>query len=266
MHSTKRCCIRLDNLQLWPLRYRRGVNLEKSLAADPELVFLESVDSTNLELARVLAATQKPDLFSIVAAEQTAGKGRLDRTWVSEPEGSISLSMLLRPVESVSKGLIPLFIGSQVSRAITKVTDSPALVKWPNDVLIEGKKVCGILSELNEQGVITGVGINVKKQAGAPETACSVADFAEASFDDVLSEVLAQIRSGWNDWMDFGNDFALQMIRESSATVGKEVRAILPSGEEIIGTALSIAPDGRLQIQADQLHQLSAADVWHLRN
>jgi BirA family transcriptional regulator, biotin operon repressor / biotin---[acetyl-CoA-carboxylase] ligase len=81
-----------------------------------------------------------------------------------------------------------------------------------------------------------------------------------------LAEVLTQLRSGWTDWLSFGDEFALQMIRESSVTVGKEVRAILPSGEEIIGTAVGIAPDGRLQIQADQLHLLSAADVWHLRN
>jgi BirA family biotin operon repressor/biotin-[acetyl-CoA-carboxylase] ligase len=266
MHSTKRCCIRLENLQFEALGYSCRVKLEKSLAIDPQLLFIQTIDSTNLELARVLAATHKPDLFSIVAAEQTAGKGRLDRSWVSEPDGSISLSMLLRPVEGVSTGLIPLFVGSMVARALTKVTEQIALVKWPNDVLIEGKKVCGILSQLTEQGVIAGIGINLSRQKSAPETACSVDDFSNASFDAVLAEVLTQLRSGWTDWLSFGDEFALQMIRESSVTVGKEVRAILPSGEEIIGTAVGIAPDGRLQIQADQLHLLSAADVWHLRN
>ena len=266
MDSTKRSRIRLDNLQLWPLRYRWRVNLEKSLAIDPELVFLESIDSTNLELGRLLAASSKPDLFAIVAAQQTSGKGRLDRTWVSEPESSISLSILLRPGDEMERRLIPLFIGSMVSGALSKMTRVTARVKWPNDVLIKDKKVCGILSELTEHGVIVGIGINVGKQEGAPETACSVSDFSQASFDDVLSEVLFQIRTGWTKWMVMSNEFALQVVRDSSSTIGSEVRAILPSGEEIIGTAVSIEPDGRLQIQGADLYQLSAADVWHLRN
>ena len=266
MDSTKRCRIRLDNLQLWPLRYRWTVNLEKSLAIDPELVFLDSIDSTNLELARLLAGSSKPDLFAIVAAQQTSGKGRLGRTWVSEPESSISLSILLRPGDGIEQGLIPLFIGSMVSIALSKVTGQTAQVKWPNDILIEEKKVCGILSELSEHGIITGIGINLRTQEGAPETACSVSDFSQASFDDVLSEALFQIRAGWTKWLAMSNEFALQLVRDSSSTIGSEVRAILPSGEEVTGTAVSIEPDGRLQIQGADLHQLSAADVWHLRN
>lgn len=266
MDSTKRLAFRLGNLQVLPVRYPFSVNLEKSLAVDPDLVFLESIDSTNLELARLLGGEAKPDLFALVAAQQTSGRGRLERTWVSEPETSISLSMLLRPTQNIEQGLIPLFVGSCVASALEVITGAQAKVKWPNDVLIAGKKVCGVLSELTDFGVIAGVGINVERQAGAPETACAVADFTKATFDEVLAEVLAQLRQGWISWLGQGNHFALDKIRSSSLTIGLDVRAILPGGEEITGTALGIEPDGRLRIQGNDLHLVSAADVWHLRN
>jgi len=266
MDSTKRLTIRLENLQFSALRYRLVVNLEKSLAVDASLVFLESVDSTNLELARLITTSAKPDLFAVVAAEQTAGRGRLERSWVSEPGTSISLSVLLEPTKNVEQGLVPLFVGSCVARALSTITGKDAGVKWPNDVLIDGRKICGVLSELTDQGVIAGIGINLERQQGAPDTACAVSDFASADFDGALSMVLAELRAGWSDWLSEGNDFALGLIRSTSVTVGMKVRAIMPSGEEVVGTAVSIESDGRLCIEGSETHLVSAADVWHLRN
>jgi len=266
MDSTKRLTIRLENLQFSALRYRLVVNLEKSLAVDASLVFLESVDSTNLELARLLTTSVKPNLFAVVAAEQTAGRGRLERSWVSEPGTSISLSVLLEPTKNVEQGLVPLFVGSCVARALSTITGKDAGVKWPNDVLIDGKKICGVLSELTDQGVIAGIGINLERQQGAPDTACAVGDFASADFDGALSMVLAELRAGWSDWLSGGNAFALGLIRSTSVTVGMKVRAIMPSGEEVVGTAVSIESDGRLLIEGSETHLVSAADVWHLRN
>ena len=266
MDSTKRLAIRLENLQLSALLYRLGVNLEKSLAVNPSLVFLESVDSTNLELARLMTTSVKPDFFAVVAAEQTAGRGRLERSWVSEPGTSIALSVLLKPTEIVEQGLVPLFVGSCVAKALSTITGTDAGVKWPNDVQIEGKKVCGVLSELTDQGVIAGIGINLEQQQGAPETACAVNDFASADFDDVLSLVLTELRAGWSQWLSEASDFALGLIRSTSVTVGRTVRAIMPSGEEVFGTAVSIESDGRLRIEGSETHLVSAADVWHLRN
>jgi len=78
--------------------------------------------------------------------------------------------------------------------------------------------------------------------------------------------VLAELRAGWSDWLSEGNDFALGLIRSTSVTVGMKVRAIMPSGEEVVGTAVSIESDGRLLIEGSETHLVSAADVWHLRN
>ena len=242
------------------------MNLEKSLAVDPSLLFLESVDSTNLELARSLKAAVKPDLFAVAAAEQTAGRGRLERSWVSERGTSISLSVLLRPTPALEQGLVPLFVGSCVARALSRITGKDAGVKWPNDVQIDGRKICGVLAELTDQGVIAGIGINLERQHGAPDTACAVIDFASAGFDDVLAIVLAELRAGWLHWLSEGNDYALGLIGSTSVTVGKSVRAIMPSGQEVVGTAFSIEFDGRLRIEGSETNLVSAADIWHLRN
>ena len=242
------------------------MNLNKSQAIDPDLVFLDTVDSTNLELARMLKAGAHRDLLSIVAAEQSAGKGRMDRSWVSEHGSSIALSVLLVPTREIEVGLVPLFVGSCVAIALRELVQTQTGVKWPNDVLIAGSKVCGVLSELTDAGVVAGIGINLRTQIGAPDTACAVNDFVVASFDDVLSAVLAEIHASWRLWLQHGNEFALGLIRANSLTIGQQVRAILPDGKELVGTAEAISDDGRLQIVGSETQLLSAADVWHLRN
>ena len=266
MDSTKRLAFRLENLQVLALGYPFEVNLEKSLSVDPGLEYLETIDSTNLELSRRLQAESHPDLFALVAAEQTAGRGRLDRSWVSEPGTSISLSILLKPTSQIEIGLIPLFVGSQVARALSDSIGTQARVKWPNDVLVAGKKISGVLSELSQREVVVGIGINLKKQRAAPDTSCAVSDFADRGFDEVLAAVLRSLRTGWQRWLDGGNEFALSQIRTASLTLGQQVRAILPNGEVLEGEAVAIEDDGRLRISGDQSHLVSAADVWHLRN
>ena len=242
------------------------MNLNKSQAIDPDLVFLNTVDSTNRELARMLEAGAHRDLLSIVAAEQSAGKGRMERSWVSEHGSSIALSVLLVPTREIEVGLVPLFVGSCVAIALRELVQTQTGVKWPNDVLIAGSKVCGVLSELTDAGVVAGIGINLRAQIGAPDTACAVNDFVVASFDDVLSAVLAEIHASWRLWLQHGNEFALGLIRANSLTIGQQVRAILPDGKELVGTAEAISDDGRLQIVGSETQLLSAADVWHLRN
>lgn len=237
-----------------------------SLAIAPELEYLEITDSTNLELLRRLEDSSLPDLFAIVAAEQTAGRGRLDRAWVSERGTSVSLSILLKPTPEMEQGLIPLFVGSCVASALSGVTGERVGVKWPNDVLIGDRKISGVLAELTAKGVVVGVGINVERQLGAPETSCAVSEFASSSFDETLAAVLSDLRSGWKTWKEMGNGVALSEIRASSLTLGREVKAILPSGEVLEGRAHAIEDDGRLLIVGEQSHLVSAADVWHLRN
>jgi len=232
----------------------------------PSLVFLESVDSTNLELERRLA-NDLPEFTTVMAAEQTAGLGRLGRSWVSEPASSISMSILLRPPSLESASQLTLLAANSVHRALTDLTGANLSIKWPNDILLEGKKVCGILASLSGPAVILGLGINLLSQRSAPDTATSLDQVASLSFDQVASAVLTNLREGYRELVS-SQDFGLQLeyLRRNCSTLGQQVRAELPDGSEVRGTAVSISDSGHLVLKSDSIVELAAADVWHLRN
>lgn len=233
-----------------------------------DLIHLGEVDSTNLELGRRIAA-DSPEFTVVVADSQTAGRGRLGRNWTSEPGSSLAVSILLRPAPT-SRGWITLLAGVAMARALREL-GLEAFVKWPNDVLIASKKVCGILAELRADGsVILGVGLNLKNQQGAPDTATSLeAQGIEVTADKALAYFLAAFRSRYSvleQSADFGITKTLNELAEICGTLGEKVRADFPDGHSITGTAKSIDRNGQLVIETPELISVSAADVWHLRN
>ncbi len=130
------------------------------------LVFLEQVDSTNEEAKRQ-AEKGAPDGTLVAAAEQSAGKGRRGRTWISEKGTGVWMSLLLRPdFPPECASMLTLVAAMAVEKGISRVTGVDGQIKWPNDVVIEGKKVCGILTEMSTEMecihyVVVGIGINV---------------------------------------------------------------------------------------------------------
>lgn len=244
--------------------------LTKSLQAVPKLEFFESIDSTNLALERT-DRTKLAEFTAYVAASQSAGQGRLGRTWVSEPGSSISLSLLLRPKAQAEKGWLTLMMATAVRATVeTFAPDADSRIKWPNDVLVGERKISGILAKAVAGDVILGVGLNLKAQAGAPENATALEQVGSvASFDEVLFELLTQFRARYArfqsdaSWAIVGT---AEEFRLHSSTLGTEVMALLPSGEQIRGTAVDIDAQGNLIIQADSKHVISAADIIHLRN
>lgn len=233
-----------------------------------ELVYLPQVDSTNLELGRRVGP-DSPEFSVIVAGTQTAGRGRLGRNWTSEPGTSLSASILLKPEAGV-RAWVTLLAGVAMARAL-KEFGLPAKVKWPNDVLIEGKKICGILAELRADGsVILGVGLNLKTQAAAPETATSLqSQNLEIDLDSALAYFLAAFRSRYTvltQSPQFAITKTLGELDELCSTLGTRVRAEFPDGKSITGLASSIDRTGQLVIQTPEPIAVSAADVWHLRN
>ena len=240
--------------------------LSQGLAND--LIHLGEVDSTNLELGRRIAA-DSPEFTVVVADSQTAGRGRLGRNWTSEPGSSLAVSILLRPAPA-SRGWVTLLAGVAMARALREL-GLEAFVKWPNDVLIASKKVSGILAELRADGsVILGVGLNLKNQQGAPDTATSLeAQGIEVTADKALAYFLAAFRSRYSvleQSADFGITKTLNELAEICGTLGEKVRADFPDGHSITGTAKSIDRNGQLVIETPELISVSAADVWHLRN
>lgn len=244
--------------------------LTKSSQAVPLLKFFEQVDSTNLELER---SNRKdlPEFSAFVAASQTAGQGRFGRSWVSEPGSSISLSLLLRPRDLEQKGWLTLMMAAAVRSTVELLApESKPLIKWPNDVLVQERKISGILARAIDDEVILGVGLNLKSQSAAPETAIALDDLgAQVDFDSALFELITQFRARY---AKFQSDSAWAIeglrneFRENSATLGNRVLAMLPGGASISGQAIDIDSSGNLLIKTDSIHTISAADIIHLRN
>lgn len=247
------------------------MSLTQTAGVVNELIALDSVDSTNLELARRIQGANLPNFSLVVAREQTAGMGRLGRSWVSEPGTSISASLYLKSRHTQELGWATLIMATAIRSAVAELVANEVLVKWPNDVLVAGKKVSGILAQIQPDGsLVLGFGINLKAQAGAPETATALdLHGVEADFDSVLHAVVRNFRIRWA-LFELEPSAAITKARgeltQYSATIGKSVRAELPGGGEVLGVAKDIDGDGRLVIHTPEPVVVSAADVWHLRN
>ena len=153
--------------------YAKTVEFLSSQNASPRLEWRQATGSTNADLVALAASEPLPHFTVLATANQTAGRGRLDRSWVTPPGKALAISVLLKPELLPSQSLenlswVPLLAGLAVAEALdtslpTGDESNPTSVKWPNDVLIDGLKVCGVLSELlpNSQGLVVGAGINV---------------------------------------------------------------------------------------------------------
>lgn len=233
-----------------------------------KVIYYPSLPST-MEVARQEALRGADEGTVIVADEQTAGRGRLKRAWMS-PRGSISLSVILRPRLAYLPSIIML-ASLAVVHSIEKVTGLKSQVKWPNDVLINGKKVCGILVETDVKGntvnyAILGIGVNVNlKLADIPEIASIATSLSDELGRNVarLSVVrclLAEIERFYLALTAGGSVY--EEWRDSLVTLGKKVR--VKTGEVTYeGVAESVAGDGSLMLRGldGSLTRIVAGDV-----
>lgn len=247
-----------------------------------------STGSTNADLlARATAEPDAPEGQVLVAEEQTAGRGRLGRTWTSVPGAALTFSVLLRPatVPPARRGWLPLLAGVAVASAVRSVTEGggggvEAVLKWPNDVLVGDRKLAGILAEQSPDGsaVVIGTGINVAtpadalplSPAGLPAISLLAAG-AAVPREPLLVEVLRQLER-W--YLAFRADpdpvrtGLLDAYRPLCTTLGQRVRVELPVGRFITGVARGIDPDGRLLVADspdDPPLTISAGEVVHVR-
>jgi BirA family biotin operon repressor/biotin-[acetyl-CoA-carboxylase] ligase len=242
------------------------MQLAKSRSVVPGLWYVESIDSTNAELAR--QHDSLGDFSVLIAGEQTAGQGRSGRGWVSMPGSSISISFLLRPSNIQVSSIVTLLAAASTHQALVHLFPGIAFsIKWPNDILIGERKLSGILAQRNQDGsVVCGIGINLSPQSQAPDTATALSDYVSTDFDEVTSAVLASMKANWELLQSSqGGNWLIDYLRRNCSTLGSEVRAELASGESIVGTATKITADGHLVIQSEEEQTVAAADVWHLR-
>jgi BirA family biotin operon repressor/biotin-[acetyl-CoA-carboxylase] ligase len=255
--------------------------LAAAVGPDPDLVVevVATAPSTNAIVAD-RAREGADEGLVVVADHQTAGRGRLDRTWETPPGAALTFSMLLRPATPAAAWpWLPLLTGYAVARALS-ARGYAAGVKWPNDVLIAERKVAGILVERVETpggpAAVVGVGLNTGMTAAElpvpTATSLSLEPGAAEPPDrvDVLVAVLAAIREGYDDWR-LGGEPASERLAASYAaaclTVGRQVRVDLPDGSVLEGRAVAVDASGRLVVEAaDGRHEVGAGDVVHVRS
>lgn len=227
-----------------------------------DYIYYEEIDSTNLCLRRLMESNICE--YTVVSADtQTAGKGRRGHSWESPKGSSISTSMILFPDKSNYKRLsqITLLAGLSVCNAIEKHTDLKPMIKWPNDVLINEKKVCGILvenitSQENNNALIVGIGINVHSQ-----------DFPEelkekATSIDIETNVSVKrnelITCLWEEFISYYEyflrgpvcDIITGEFSERLINLGREVE-VIKGGEHIKGLCLGVNDKGELLVKTD---------------
>ncbi|MCF8534980.1 MAG: biotin--[acetyl-CoA-carboxylase] ligase [Candidatus Nanopelagicaceae bacterium] len=225
----------------------------------------ESVTSTQTELS-TKENLKNGDVF--VAEYQSAGRGRLDRTFDAEKSSALLFSLYFEPKRSKSEwSAIPLLTGLSLVNGLTKLDEKlAAKLKWPNDLLVGEKKVAGILVEAKESGVIIGIGLNVEmsKDELPVENATSLAieGFSEFDRNKILPALLKSIAFTFGLW-ESGSSLPFEQYRQASSTLGKEVEVHLPSGQILKSLAVGISEIGELQL-ADG-NRVNVGDVIHLR-
>ncbi|MGW0768367.1 biotin--[acetyl-CoA-carboxylase] ligase [Streptomyces sp. NPDC002676] len=270
----------LDRPPLNATALRRGLLREGGLWSQLDVVL--RTGSTNSDLVARAKAGEAGEGAVLVAEEQTAGRGRLDRQWTAPARSGLFFSVLLKPAEvPVARwGWLPLLTGVAVATGLSRAAGVDTALKWPNDLLVtvggEERKAGGILAErAGEDGVVVGVGINVTLRAEelpVPQAGSLVlADAVSTDRDPLLRAMLRELETWYGRWRAAGGDPAASGLQETyaagCATLGRSVRAELPGGRAVVGEAVAIDSDGRLVIAtADGLQEpVGAGDIVHLR-
>ena len=227
--------------------------------------FLDVVGSTNDELVARAAAGALPGLV-IATTNQTAGHGRLGRTWVSPAGSGLAMSALVQP-PTREWALLPLLAGLAVEASLRKL-GVPCSLKWPNDIQIAGQKVAGVLCRALGDSVVVGIGINTHMSSDNLPTPTSTSlslHGIDADISDLLHSILTELAQRIDDWRRNGAGVVVNEYRTLCSTIGMEVRVELPANQ-LMGIARGIAADGALLVEANgQLHEVAAGDVIHVR-
>ncbi|MFD3510565.1 biotin--[acetyl-CoA-carboxylase] ligase [Nocardia sp. NPDC058666] len=251
---------------------------ESRLSASPALSFYERIDvvestgSTNADLV-ARAADPSVDRVALLAEEQVSGRGRHARAWVSPPRAQISMSILVRlpGIDPSALGWLSLLTGIAVVDALRGTADVAPELKWPNDVLLGGRKLAGILAEVAATGtapaVVIGIGMNVDlDESELPVAHATSLSLAGAQVDrtELVAAILAEFARRFTAWelSGWNTTELIAEYRQRCATIGVDVRAELPGGTVLTGVATGVDDTGRLLI-GDRA--VSAGDVSHLR-
>ncbi|MFI8594506.1 biotin--[acetyl-CoA-carboxylase] ligase [Microbacterium sp. NPDC078428] len=258
-----------------------AADLPRTAALVPRLECTPRTGSTNADLVAAASADpgEWPHLSMLVTDDQSAGRGRLGRVWTAPPGTALAASIVIDAsgVPPSARGWIPLAAGAALTRAIAPQLAGvhTARLKWPNDVLVDGRKISGILAEGvgGTHRIVVGAGINTRMPVEElpVETATSFAalgvtadaDALLADYVDALREHIDALARAAGDAVVAGIHAEIESLCD---TVGRAVRVILPEARELIGEAVGIGADGGLLVRtAVGTTSLVAGDVVHVR-
>ncbi|MFF3483700.1 biotin--[acetyl-CoA-carboxylase] ligase [Streptomyces sp. NPDC002701] len=270
----------LDRPPLNGVALRRALVRDGGLWSDVQVV--ARTGSTNSDLVALATDGKAEEGAVLVAEEQEAGRGRLDRQWTAPARSGLFFSVLLKPagVPVERWGWLPLLTGVAVATGLSRSAGVDTALKWPNDLLVtvEGaeRKAGGILAErAGTDAVVVGIGINVTLRAdelpvpGAGSLA--LAGAATTDRETILRAVLRSLEQWFVKWRDAEGDPAVSGLQDTyaagCATLGRAVRAELPGDRSITGEAVAVDGDGRLVLAtAEGVQQpVGAGDIVHLR-
>src|SRR5512137_861838 len=234
----------------------------------------EELESTNTEALR-LALDNAPEGTVVIADAQSEGRGRLDRIWESPPSLNLYLSVVLRPdIPAAASSLIPLMVGVAVADIISKYGPGPVRLKWPNDVLIDGKKICGILTEMRTKAdrvhfIIVGIGVNINMRKldfprGIRETATSLRILTECEIDriDVAIRLFESLERWYRIFLSGGEAAIREKWLQYADIIGKRIEVVFKS-ETQRGTVVGLDEHGALLLEGETgVQQVLAGDVY----
>jgi BirA family transcriptional regulator, biotin operon repressor / biotin---[acetyl-CoA-carboxylase] ligase len=243
------------------------IELERALAdlgLEAPVRFEETTGSTNAT-AVDLAEAGAPEWTLVAAGHQTAGRGRLGRTWTDRPEAALMFSFVLRPaLDPEDAGLIPLLAGAAMAGAVRDVVGLEVRCKWPNDLLLEGGKVGGILAESSVvdhriRYAVVGIGLNLEP----PADVATAAGLGDADVAALLSAFLRRFHGGYVRLPEGAADDWTAV----SATLGAEVEVARLVGPAVRGRAIAVDERGALVIRtASGMETVSSGEVEHVGN
>ena len=245
-----------------------ALSLALELAGLRAPVRFDEVTRSTQETALRMAADGAPEWTLVAAGHQTRGRGRLGRSWRDAPGAALMFSMVLRPdLPAERGGLLPLLAGAALARACEELGGRRATCKWPNDVLVEGRKAAGILVESRLTGdrfehVVLGIGVNL---GTTPPAAFPDAGAVDAGDEDLLGAFLRDFALRYRaDGGDLAGSVVLA-YRERCATLGARVRARTIPGDLVEGEAVDVDEAGGLVVRTGEgIQVVRSGEVEHL--
>lgn len=241
-----------------------------------EVLYFDTIDSTNTK-AQELAEKGYPSGTLVVADKQESGKGRRGRSWVSPSSTGIFMTLMIKPdINPNNASMLTLVAALAVAKAITSVTGEESMIKWPNDIVVNGKKVCGILTEMNAQfdyinHIVVGIGINVHNES-FPEEISQMASslMIEAGGKrfhraQIIAETMSYFEQYYDTFLKTQDLSAL--VREYDKLLvnrNKSVRVLDPK-EPFDGKAMGITPKGELIVDTWESRKLVSSGEVSVR-